>query len=73
MTPIHNYLKSGDRPTDHKEARKLRLRDLRFVLINEVLYKRGFMLPYLRCLIEDEANYALQEVHEGIYDDHSGA
>ena len=73
MTPIHNYLKSGDLPTDHDEARKLRLRASRFVLINEVLYKRGFTLPYLRCLIEDEANYTLREVHEGIYGDHSGA
>ena len=73
MTPILNYLNSGDLITDHKEARKLRLRALIFVLINEVLYKQGFMLPYLRCLIEDEANYALLEVYEGICGDHSGA
>ena len=73
MTPILNYLNSGDLPTDCKEARRLCLRALRFVLINEVLYKRGFMLPYLRCLTKEEANYALREVHEGICGDHLGA
>ena len=31
------------------------------------------MLPYLRCLTEDEANYPLREVHEGICGDHLGA
>ena len=73
MTPILNYFHNGELPADYKEARKLRLRASQFVLINEVLYKRGFMLPYLRCLIEDEANYALREFHEGICGDHLGA
>jgi len=73
MTPILYYLNNGDLPTDCKEARKLCLRASRFVLINEVLYKQGFMLPYLRCLIEDEAKYALREVYEGICGDHSKA
>ena len=74
MTPILNYLNSGVFPTNRKEARKLHLRASRFVLINRVFfYKRGFMLPYLRCLTEDEANYPLREVHEGICGDHSGA
>ena len=73
MTPILYYLNSGDLPTYCKEARKLCLRASRFVLINEILYKQGFMLPYLRCLTEDEANYALREVYEGICGDHLGA
>ena len=73
MTHILNYLNNGDLPIDRKDARKLHHGASRFVLINEVLYKRGFMLPYLRCLIEDEANYALREVHEGICGDHLGA
>ena len=73
MTHILNYLNNGDLPIDRKDARKLHHGASRFVLINEVLYKRGFMLPYLRCLIEDEANYALREVYEGICGDHLGA
>uniref|UniRef100_A0A2N9FYE4 Reverse transcriptase n=1 Tax=Fagus sylvatica TaxID=28930 RepID=A0A2N9FYE4_FAGSY len=37
------------------------------------LYKRGFSLPYLRCLAPDEANYVMREIHEGVCGDHSGA
>jgi len=59
MTPILNYLNSGNLPTDRQESRKSGLRASRFVLINEVLYKRGFMLPYMRCLTKEEANYTL--------------
>ena len=54
-------------------ARKLKVRESRFVLIKEVLYKRGFSHPYLRCLGPKEANYVMREVHEGIYENHSGA
>ena len=41
--------------------------------MDEVLYKRGFSQPYLRCLAPDEANYILREVHERACDNHSGA
>lgn len=45
----------------------------RFTLLNDLLYKRDFSLPYLRCVEQDEARYILEEVHEGIYRDHSRA
>ena len=35
-----------------------------------MLYKRGFSLPYLRCVEKDESKYTLEEVHEGICGDH---
>ena len=41
--------------------------------MDEVLYKRGFSQPYLRCLNLDESLYFLREVHEGAYKNHSGA
>ena len=37
-----SYLKDGLLPEDKEEARKLRVRAAKFVLMNEVLYKRGF-------------------------------
>ena len=64
MTPIISYLKDGRLPEGKDEARKLRVRSARYVLLNEVLYKKGFSQPYLRCLASDEANYVLREVHE---------
>ena len=73
MTLIISYLKDGKLPEGKDEARKLRVRSARYVLMNEVLYKRGFSQPYLRCLALDEANYVLREVHEGACGNHSGA
>ena len=73
MTPIISYLKDGKLPEGKDEAIKLRVKAARYVLINEVLYKRGFSQPYLRCLTPDEANYVLREIHEGACENHSGA
>ena len=67
MTPIVTYLKDGRL----LEARRLRIKSARYVLIDEVLYKRGFSQPYLRCLAPDEANYILREVYEGACGNHS--
>ena len=73
MTPIVSYLKEGKLPEGKDEARKLRVRVTRYVLMDEVLYKRGFSQLYLRCLAPDEANYVLREVHEGACGNHLGA
>ena len=54
-------------------ARKLKVQASRFVLIKDVLYKRGFSRSYLRCLCQEEVDYVMKEVHEGIYGNHSGA
>ena len=59
---------------DNKEAaRKLKVYAARFILIEDVLYKRGFSCPYLRCLGPKEANYVMREVHKGICRNHSGS
>ena len=73
MTPIVTYLKDGRFPERKDEARRLWIKLARYVLIDKVLYKRGFSQPYLRCLAPNEANYVLREVHEGACGNHSGA
>ena len=45
----------------------------KFVLKDEVEYKRGFSQPYLRCLTPDETNYIPRDIHEGAYRNHSRA
>ena len=72
-TPLIAYLRSGILPDGKDAARKLKVQASRFVLIRDVLYKRGFSRPYLRCLSHDEADYVMREVHEGICRNHSGA
>ena len=73
ITPLIAYLRSGILPDGKDAARKLKVQASRFVLIKDVLYKRGFSRPYLRCLSHDEADYVMREVHEGISGNHSGA
>ena len=70
---IASYLKDGVLPDEKEAARKLKVRAARFVLIKDVLYKRGFSRPYLRCLGNEEVDYVMREVHEGIYRNHSGS
>ena len=72
-TPIVSYLKDGLLLEDKEEARKLRVRVTRFVLMDKVLYKRCFSQPYLRCLNPDESLCVLVDIHEGAYGNHSGA
>lgn len=63
-TPIISYLKDSILPEEKEEARKLRIRVAKFVLMDEVLYKRGFSQPYLRCLTLNESNYVMRDFHE---------
>ena len=71
--PLIAYLRSGILPDVKDVARKLKIQASRFVLIRDVLYKRGFSRLYLRCLSHDEADYMMREVHDGICGNHSGA
>ena len=70
-TTIASYLKDGVLLDKKEAARKLKVRAARFVLIKDVLYKRGFSRPYLRCLGNEEADYVMREVHEGICGNYS--
>ena len=72
-TPIASYLKNGVLPNRREAVRKLKIQVARFILIKDVLYKRGFSRPYLRCLGAEEADYVMKKVHEGVCGNHSGS
>ena len=72
MTSILSFLQDGWLPQDVEEARKVRKRTARFTILNDTLYKRGFSMPYLKCIDKDEAEYILEEIHDGICRDHAG-
>lgn len=72
-TPIIEFLKKGVLPPNRGKAQKLKLHPSHYTLIGELLYKRSFTLPYLRCLSPTEADYIIREVHKGIYENHSSS
>jgi hypothetical protein len=45
----------------------------RFTMVNGTLYKRGFILPLLKCVSPEEGSYILRKIHEGICRSHFGA
>ena len=69
---IVEYLRIDSLPDEPKQAHKIRVQPAHFALIGERLYKRSFTGPYLRCLERSKAQYVLAELHEGVYDNHSG-
>ena len=71
--PLISYLKTDVLPEGSDATRKVKVQASRFVLIKDVLYKRGFSRPYMRCLCHEEADYIMREVHKGICENHSGA
>ncbi|XP_077223958.1 uncharacterized protein LOC143857417 [Tasmannia lanceolata] len=73
MDEITDYLRSGKLPEGKKEARKVIQRAARFSLDGESLYKRSYILLYLKCLRPSDATYTLQETHKGICGEHLGA
>ena len=72
ITPILFFLQDGRLPQDVEKARRVRKRAARFTILNDTLYKRGFSMPYLKCVNEEEANYILEEIHKGVCGDHAG-
>ena len=66
-------MKNGILPDGKEATRKLKVQVAQFILIKDVLYKRDFSRPYLRCLNLEEADYVMREVHERICENHSGS
>ncbi|XP_062094025.1 uncharacterized protein LOC133800064 [Humulus lupulus] len=64
VDPIMSALKDGALPTEKGEARRLVYKAARYTLVDGVLYKRGFSMPLLRCVDEEEAMEVLYEIHE---------
>ena len=70
MTPIISFPQDGHLSQDVEEAKKVRKRIARFIILNDTLYKKGFSLAYLKCVDEEEAKYILEEIHERVCRDH---
>jgi hypothetical protein len=68
-----DYLESGILPSEKKSVVQLSMKARRFTMVNGALYKRGFTLPLLKCVLVEAGDYILREIHEGICRSHSRA
>ena len=59
-------------PIDKNEARKLRRCLAHYAFKFGQLYKKGYSVPLLKCITPERGLYVMQEIHEGVYGNHSG-
>lgn len=57
---------------DKKEAHKFRRRAAHYMIQDEVLYKRSFSSPLLRCIGGEETYYFLREIYKENCGNHIG-
>jgi hypothetical protein len=72
-TGVIRYLKMGELPSAKEEAREVIRHSAHYVLVGGTLYRRGYSLPLLKCLPNEDADYVLREIHHGVCRNHSGA
>jgi ribosomal protein S14 len=70
---VVQYLKEGKLPADKKKSRQVQMCSSRYTMIGVTLYKRGYMLPLLKCIFKAEADYVLREIHEGVCGSNMGS
>ncbi|GJR58193.1 reverse transcriptase domain-containing protein [Tanacetum coccineum] len=72
MTPIIKYLEEGVVPSDNNETRALRAKIGQYTIESGVLFKKGYLIPMLRCVGPLQANYVIREIHMGSCGMHVG-
>ena len=53
------------------KVRILRLKASRYVLYDDKLYRRGYLMLLLKCIPPTVAEYIIREIHEGICGNHA--
>lgn len=72
IKPIFQYLQDGSILDDEKYLRTFGIKASRFNIIEDTLFKKFVVGPYLRCLENNEAKIIVKEINEGEYGNHTG-
>lgn len=73
MSPIKRYLSQCILPDSKSQARKIRVKAPRYELVDNVLYRKSYLMPLLRCLEPGEAKVVLGDIHQGMCGNHVGS
>ena len=68
ITPYKNFLIRGVFPPNENEAQHLKQKANYYVILNGEQFTRGLRTPLLKCLNNQQENYVMRELHEGICD-----
>nr|GEX62926.1 reverse transcriptase domain-containing protein [Tanacetum cinerariifolium] len=69
MTPLVEYLTKGTLPA---KTRAIKIKARRYTMVNDVLYRKSFLKPWLRCVSPTQAKYVVKEIHKRSCSMHSG-
>lgn len=69
--PIKEYLTKGTIPKQRNEGQNLLRKVPRYLMLDGILYRRGFSTLLLRCVHKDEAKKILENVHQGSFVDYA--
>ncbi|XP_071714778.1 uncharacterized protein [Rutidosis leptorrhynchoides] len=72
MESILQYIRSNVLPNDKREARLVRERAPMYFIQNDILYRKSYCGPMMRCVGPIEAEMIVDEVHNGSCALHSG-
>ncbi|XP_071739391.1 uncharacterized protein [Rutidosis leptorrhynchoides] len=72
MEPILKYIRNDVLPNDKREAHLVRERAPMYIIQNEILYRKSYCGPMMRCVGPIEAEMIIDEVHNGSCALHSG-
>ncbi|XP_071687872.1 uncharacterized protein [Rutidosis leptorrhynchoides] len=72
MEPILQYIRNDVLPNDKREARLVRERAPMYIIQNDILYRKSYCGPMMRCVGPIEAEIIIDEVHNGSCALHSG-
>ncbi|GJQ90462.1 reverse transcriptase domain-containing protein [Tanacetum coccineum] len=73
MDSIINYLRDGHLLEDMVTVRKIRVKSPQYSLRQVILYRKGYLTPWMRCVGPNQAQYVLQEAHFMSCGAHAGA
>ena len=59
MTLLIEYLQHDILSDNHEETRRVRIKEPLYAIMDGVLYRKGFMLPWLKCVEETKGKEAL--------------
>ncbi|XP_074297247.1 uncharacterized protein LOC141627953 [Silene latifolia] len=69
--PYNSKLRDEVLPPDQKDARSFKMKSLRFVLIDGILFRKSLAGPYLRYLSIQEAKAVMCDIHSGDCGNHT--
>ncbi|KAI5318525.1 hypothetical protein L3X38_038233 [Prunus dulcis] len=68
----HELSHEGNPTQGPDRGKEIRINAARYAILDDTLFRKSFLGPYLKCLDPREAEWALKEIHQGTCGNHSG-